>query len=131
MAGMGLGGDVVTFAATTLTHVTGHNLNVSRNQITQEVADSAAALSLGTTTVKSVTVSGVVPTAGAATLMNALDAGAVGSLSVELKDSFGGSTVMTWTSVDALSESQGATVTAGQNFTSYQVTFSTNGGTWA
>jgi hypothetical protein len=131
MAGFGLKGHTVTFGATTLDHVTSIAVTTQGSQVTQEVADSATALSLAGQAVTSVTVNGVVKTTGSAAKLEALDAGNKALLTIVFKDGVGGSTLLTWTAADSNSESQGITVnsSAGQ-FTNYTVTFSTNGGTF-
>lgn len=132
MAGTIITGDVVTFNATAITHVTGWNLNTQTNQITQEVADSASALSAAGAPVKSVTVNFVVPASGGAALLEALAEGNTGALSIAQKDGVGGSTQATWTAADSANESQGVSVAASAgSMTIATVTFTTNGGGWA
>jgi hypothetical protein len=131
MAGFGLKGHTVTFGATTLDHVTSIAVQTQGSAITQEVADSATALSLAGQAVTSVTVSGAVKTTGSAAKLTALAAGLKALLTIVFKDGVGGSTLITWTAVDSNSESQGVTVNSSAGaFTNYTVTFSTNGGAW-
>lgn len=132
MAGTVITGDVVTFGATAITHVTAWTINEQANAITQEVADQTAALSAAGNPVVTVTVSFVVPASGGATLLGALDAGDSGALSIAVKDGVGGSTLHTWTAADSANESQGVSVAASAgSMTIATVNFSTNGGSWA
>jgi hypothetical protein len=132
MAGYGFKGATVTFGATTLDHVTGVNIPTTSSAVTQEVADSATALSLAGQASTTVTVNGVVKTTGQAAKLEALKAGQKGLLTIVSKDGIGGSTIVTWTSADSNSESQGVTFAGGAGqFWTYTVNFSTNGGTFS
>lgn len=131
MAGTIITGDVVTFNSVAITHVTAWNLNVAGTEISQEVADSASALTAAGATVKSVTVSFVVPATGGATLLEALAEDQSGALTIVTKDGVGGTTQATWTAADSSNSSQGCAVAASAgSMTIGTVTISTNGGAW-
>ena len=133
MAGIGFLGVVVTHNSVAITHVTSYSINVQGGEITQVVADNAAALTLSQPVVKSITVAFALPAAAgtATTLVEALSEGTAGTTTVEIKDAIGGTVLTKWTSSDALGESQGVTVTgAGGSFTAATLTINTNGGAW-
>lgn len=133
MAGISFTGAVVTFASTTITHLTTYALNTAGSSISQIVADSVDALTLTQPAVKSVSFTFALPAAAgtATTLLEALEVGDIGSLTIEIYDTIGGTVLTKWTASDALSESQGATVTgSGGAFTLATCNISTNGGAW-
>ena len=133
MAGIGFLGVIVTHAGTAITHVTSYSINVQGGNISQIVADNAAALTLSQPVVKSITVAFALPAAAgtATTLMEAMEAGTAGTTTVEIKDAIGGTVLTKWTSSDAFGESEGVTVTgSGGAFTAASLTINTNGGAW-
>lgn len=134
MAGIDFLGIVVTHNAVAVTHLTTFSVNVQGGQITQIVADSAAALTLNQPAVKSITFTFALPAAAgtATTLLEALENGTAGTTTVEVYDSIGGTVLTKWTSADALGESQGASVTgSGGAFTLATCTINSNGGSWS
>ena len=133
MAGISFIGVVITFNAVTITHLTSYSLNVQGSNISQIVADNASALTLTQPAVKGVTFTFALPaTAGAATtLLEALEVGDAGNLTIEVYNTIGGTALTKWTASDALSESQGASVSAsGGAFTLATCSITTNGGAW-
>ena len=133
MAGISFTGAVVTFNSVTITHLTSYSLDVQGNSISQIVADQVAALTLSQPAVKGVSIAFALPAAAgtATTLLEALEAGDAGNLTIEIYDSIGGTVLTKWTASDALSESLGAGVTgSGGAFTLAACSFSTNGGAW-
>jgi len=131
MAGIGFLGHTFTFNSVAVTHLTSINNTASTSSVSQIVADSAAALTIANPPVTGWTISFAVPSTGGATLLEALAAQTTGNLVVLYKSGIGGSTLVTWTAGDALSESQGVSTTAsGGAFLIATVSFTTNGGTF-
>ena len=133
MAGISFIGVVVTFNSVTITHLTSWSLNVQGSSISQIVADSASALTLVQPAVKGVTFTFALPAAAgtATTLLEALEVDDTGNLTIEVYNTIGGTVLTKWTAGDALSKSQGATVSAsGGAFTLATCSITTNGGAW-
>ena len=133
MAGIDFLGVVVTFNAVTITHLTAYNLTVQGGNISQVVADSADALTLSQPAVKGVSFTFALPAAAgtATTLLEALEVGDQGALTVDIYDSIGGTILTKWTASDSLSKSEGASVSgSGGAFTLATCNITTNGGAW-
>ena len=133
MAGIDFLGAVVTFNAVAITHLTAYNLNVQGGNISQVVADSADALTLSQPAVKAVSFTFALPAAATAatTLLEALEVGDTGAMTVEIYDSIGGTALTKWTASDSLSKSEGVSVSgSGGAFTLATCNITTNGGAW-